>query len=693
MIEIKKLIDTGDPFQQVVRLGTINSKTLGHLPEGAFREYAKKGCIYCAIENETVLGYILFAAVKSKRTLRIIHLCVGKQHRGKGIAIALLNRLKLDHSISFKGISLSCRQDYSRANEFWKEYGFKPKDQIRSRSKEEKYLIKWFYDFGNNDLFSIQDVPNSKTTALLDANIIIKLRELEPTDNTGSKYLLADWLVDDVDYYYAQEIFNEFQRDQDASRAAQSRSFLNKFYEAHFKPDENDEIFTELNNNISGESVNDQSDKRQLSECIAAGIEYFITTDSKILSNENYIFEIFGIQVMSPTDFIILKDEDNNKSAYSATRLSGVNYQYCRLRAGTIETLLTCFLRPEHGERKHNLRDLLTSLASNIDTCEVRTVHDKSNHLLGIWAAKQQLSHLEINVLRTNNTKLGATLFKQLAVEIIDFSRKVGLQKILINDPFLTPIEKETLDSLGFLQNDDGLVKLAIEGITTSDFILHQADVFNHLPTSRKQLIKNGAFAHDELLKFEIERMLWPAKFEDLDLPVYIIPIKPYWASQLFDYHIAASDLFGAKPTIAWNRENVYYRSVKPIEEKFPARILWYVSSSSNSLSERTSAIVATSYLDEVHCGPAKELFRKFKHYGVYEWKNILDLAKGDPSLIIKTLKFSDTEVFPKPIKLRTVHKVLEAKGQSKNTFASPVKTSTPIFLELYKIGTKLSNG
>ncbi len=689
---IERIKESGDLFQQVVRLGTKNSKTLGHFPEGAFREYAKKGNIYCAIDENQVLGYLLFAAVQTKRTLRVIHLCVNINYRGTGVALALLNKLKFDHALNFKGISLSCRKDYVRANEFWKNYGFKPKDTVRSRSKTENYLIKWFYDFGNTDLFSILDVPYNKTTALLDANIIIKLREHKTSDKTGSKYLLADWLVDDVDYYYAQEIYNEFLRDGNSERATQSRKFLQNFYEAKFKPEENERILSKINQVIKGTSENDQSDKLQLSECITAGIDYFITTDTKILSHENYLFEEFGVRVLRPADFIILKDEDSNKSAYNSTRLSGVNYQYCRLKSGDIDKILSHFLRIKNGERRHQLRDLLTSLGGDIPNSHIKTVVDKSENLLAIWGAKNKDHYLEVCIIRTTTTKISATLFKQLAAEVIAYSKEKNFNKTLISERFLNPIEIETLDSLGFVKTDEGWMKLAIHKIGVSSEILRDKNIFNHLPTSRKKLIQNGAFAQDDLLKLEIERILWPVKFEDNKIPIYVIPIKPYWASQLFDHHLAADDLFGAKASLAWNRENVYYRSIMPIMEECPARILWYSSASDKFLRTRTSSIVATSYLDEVHIGSAKDLFRKFKHYGIYEWSHILDLAKGDPSSEIKALKFSDTEVFDKPIPLKVIHEILRVNGQSKNTFASPVKISVAAFLNIYSIGTELSH-
>ena len=74
-----------------------------------------------------------------------------------------------------------------------------------------------------------------------------------------------------------------------------------------------------------------------------------------------------------------------------------------------------------------------------------------------------------------------------------------------------------------------------------------------------------------------LERMLWPVKIVETDVPCFIVPIKPRWAKYLFDEHMASQDLFGASDLI-FNAELVFYRSKRPGGLTAPARILWYVS-------------------------------------------------------------------------------------------------------------------
>lgn len=183
---------------------------------------------------------------------------------------------------------------------------------------------------------------------------------------------------------------------------------------------------------------------------------------------------------------------------------------------------------------------------------------------------------------------------------------------------------------------------------------------------------------------YDLERKLYPLKFQDLDIPCYIIPIKPYWASQLFDNYSSIQLLFGAESQKIWNRENVYYRHIKPINEKYPARILWYVSTDKGY--ERQKSIVACSYLDDVIVDKVKSQFRAFKRFGIYNWGNVYDLAGNDINNEIKALRFSDTEVFRNVITFPKISSIFLSNDRKRNTFASPVEIEKEIFFKIYEL-------
>ena len=117
-----------------------------------------------------------------------------------------------------------------------------------------------------------------------------------------------------------------------------------------------------------------------------------------------------------------------------------------------------------------------------------------------------------------------------------------------------------------------------------------------------------------------------------------------------------------------------------------PARILWYVSGSDKSCS-RSKSIVGSSYLTEVRTGKPKELFRLYKHYGIYEWKHVYELCDKNIENNIRALKFCHTEIFEKPVSYAEVQKVLVKHRRKRNTFASPVLVSESIYFDIYQLG------
>jgi hypothetical protein len=181
-----------------------------------------------------------------------------------------------------------------------------------------------------------------------------------------------------------------------------------------------------------------------------------------------------------------------------------------------------------------------------------------------------------------------------------------------------------------------------------------------------------------------LEEVFWPAKIADTDVPTYLIPIKPVWALHLFDEGLASEDLWGADPTRHFNIENVYYRSATPIRMAPGSRLLWYVSSGGGS--KRVSQIRACSRLIETEVGPAKDLFRKYKRLGIYEWDNLMKMTGNDPKSDIMALRFYQTEYFRSPIDLKDFS-IYGINGQP----FSPKFVSNDQFMKIYRYGLQLN--
>jgi len=682
MIRYQSIKSSDDYFNQVVLLGNKNSKTLGMLPKGALKQYAEKDLIIAAVQHNKVLGYILFAITQRNSRIRIIHLCISELSRKSGIATSLLDTLKDRYLNSVRGMILSCREDYRIANQFWKKYGFKPMTRVRSRAKAERYLKKWWFDFGHHDLFTIANSNSEKAKVLLDTSIIVKLRDDNQDEVTGSKFLLDDWIVDEVDYYYASEIYNEIDRDDDTDRADLTKRFITGFKKTLVNPTEVKSIFSELLEIVKGSSKNDLSDKKQIAECISGGLDYFITTDNNLLDHEAQLYDKYKIYVLSPTEFILMIDKLVNSLNYNSARLAGANYEYRNPNSADIKNIIEAFLHKAEGEKKSEFRECLTKHVGDVVSSRLKIVQDKESYK-GLWFAQLTDGAVKVKLLRTTKDKLSNPLFNQLLNNILTLAVDLDKREIIVEEKFLNPNQLSILEHYGFNQRDKAWHKLIFNTITSSRELVNIAKNENELEYLEKIQTKLNNSSGMELIHL-VERKLWPLKFDNIDIPTYIVPIKPYWASQLFDHIAASSTMFGSQPHLVWNRENIYYRSVNPVSESNPARILWYVSNSKSG-NIRNKSIVACSYLDDVVIDEAKKLFKQYKAYGIYEWADIYKLAKKDIRHPIKALRFSDTEVFSNPIKLDRINEILTAHGRRENTFPSPLEVTNAIFIAIYK--------
>ena len=156
----------------------------------------------------------------------------------------------------------------------------------------------------------------------------------------------------------------------------------------------------------------------------------------------------------------------------------------------------------------------------------------------------------------------------------------------------------------------------------------------------------------------------------------------------LFDEAIARGTLFGAEPELVLSSENAYYRhAINPASIPAPARILWYVSH--QEFEPHSKQIRACSLLEEVSVGRPKNLYRRFRRLGVYEWSDVIGLADNDENRDVMVLRFSHTELLTSPIPWADLQKMLEQEEGRRLLIQSPTRISTSCFLRLYELGIK----
>ena len=228
---IARLTPSSPHMAEVLELGNRNSKTLGFLPEGAYRQHASDGKILIAVgPNGQVLGYLLYSINRRQMLAYIVHLCVKKNHRRKGIARILIDELKRI-SLEYTGIRARCRRSY-KLDGFWQELGFVAAGEREGRGKSKELITIWWYDHGHPTLFTQAWEKNSqsKTKIVVDANVFYDLSKAPDADSIESHSLLADWLGESVVLCLTNEIFNEIIRHPDRAMRRKHRIQVRSFH-------------------------------------------------------------------------------------------------------------------------------------------------------------------------------------------------------------------------------------------------------------------------------------------------------------------------------------------------------------------------------------------------------------------------------------------------------------------------------
>ncbi len=179
-----------------------------------------------------------------------------------------------------------------------------------------------------------------------------------------------------------------------------------------------------------------------------------------------------------------------------------------------------------------------------------------------------------------------------------------------------------------------------------------------------------------------LERRLWPLKITGGELPTFMVSIHPVWAEQLFDTTLAAATLLARRLDLGLSREHVYYRGPGWSGGiAHPARILWYVKG--GTPGHPVGHLRATSQLAEVVVGRPRTLYQRFARLGIWTEQQVCEAANAKDNVM--ALRFTDTEVFERPLDLTTLSQTYESVAETFRAPQSPQQVSEHMFCLLYR--------
>lgn len=675
-------------LDEVRTLGDKNSRYLGFLPSSVFDEFASRRRILAAVVDGEVVGYVAFSP--HRRLVKLVHLCVAEDFRGRGIAAHLLSRLSADYADS-DGLTAHCRIDFP-ANTAWPKLGFVPVMERSGRSKRGSTLRVWIRRHNNPTLFSAgaPDLPR----VVLDACVAFDLQDPESPKTRESKAILADWLADDFELCVTEELSHEINRNPDQSERKRRWEFASSFECVYHDRAQYADVRNDLEDSFPHlHSGSSESDLNQIAMAIAGEAQFFVTRDERLLAMGDEVTRRWGLLIVRPSELVSQSYEQRREGLYRPGRLAGTQITEARARVGELPSLITVFLAHGSGESKSGFNRIIREAAANPQNWEIQLFRGAAGDPVGLLVIDRAVEGLsQVRLIRVARKRGSDLVARHLLWHAVIRSSESGAKTILVRDQHAPRTLRPAFEPLGFQHGREGWAKVIAGGLWAPQALARDLAGLSfpgqdmEVPSRIAAVAEGFPQNPSPNSQLDLELAIWPGKIRAQSLPTFLVPIRAHWASQLFEERIAGNDLFGASPGLILNTENVYYRAARGPGLDAPARVLWYVSQATGI--PHSKQVAGCSYVREVVVGSATDVFSAFDRLGVYTWKDVLAVAGGTPSGSVMAFRFSHTELFPHPIPFDILGATVRECSNTRLTVRGPRELSPECFDMLYKLGT-----
>lgn len=682
-----------DELHGVKLIYRLNKRELGFLPDGAFQERLQRRQILVAVQDEKIVGYVLFA-VNQKTEVRIAHMAIASDHRGNGISRKLIDKIRGDFATHSR-IRLNCRSDFSASN-VWPRLGFVAGKRIPGKKLGGSELIVFTLQLNDMPLFELQSDVFELPVIACDANVCIDILYADRPRHENACGLLADWLIDEASLAVTEEILNDLNRQNEPLRSEMLSSIRLSW--SMIVPDNSciDQHVQSIRS-ILGDPKDPSgvSDQRHLAIAASRNVIAFATYDGELLRAAPEILALTGLRVQRPSEIISEIDSAIRSSIYQYRELrnSGVE----RYRVKSIKEIeLSEFVNSRVGETQRILYGRIDGALSLPDRFEINQIRDAAGRSLAIILLESLGPHLNIiHNFRVANrlagTRLGNVIAELIAHQPIGTTVSSEYRMIKMANTVAEPSLALACLRRGFQCFGGDYFKLHLPGFwqkTQLEVTINKLVTEYGLPASIRstilKLIENACLGSIASIR-QLEALIHPGKISFGELPSYIVPIQPEWAQELFEFRIWNRPLLPMDTKLVINPDSVYYKRPKNSPNGDVARILWYVSGDKN---RGGGCIRACSVMTNGVTGTVKDLYREYQRLGVFEWRHLIHhFEKPDADAF--AMEFTNTELLPNTISLDEVNAILIENGMKRQQFVSAVKISQIAFEAIYKLALK----
>ena len=417
-----------------------------------------------------------------------------------------------------------------------------------------------------------------------------------------------------------------------------------------------------------------------------------------MLDNAHEILAQTGLRVQRPSEIIAEIDSVIRSDLYQYRELQNTGVERHRVsKIGDIDIeRFTNYRLGETVKQFTSLLDGALSLPTKFEIQHLRDSRKQSLALVVVESADDKVRAIKrIRIAKKlAGTRLGNVLTEMIACQPLGAATSSSRLLIQLDDPCVEPFMQAKMQRRGFLSSKNKIWRVALPGIWNRDSLTECLNAFvadHGLPiecaNNLLELAERCESEGSAQLASELECFIMPGKINFGFLPTFVIPIEPVWAQELFDHRIWRYPLLEMDTKLVLNPDSVYYKKPRNSPKGNFCRILWYVSGPAKKGGNR---ITACSVMTKGVHGIVKDLFREYRRLGVFEWKHLMNHFKS-PTAEAFAIEFTNTELFPNPIRLDDVNNILVKAGMKRQLFPSALEINPVAFQELYRLATKES--
>jgi predicted nucleic acid-binding protein/GNAT superfamily N-acetyltransferase len=668
--------ETKPYLDQVRAAADAHRNSLGFLAASVYTEFARNSCLYVLVDKSnsetTYSGHLLFT--QRYPIARVVQMFTSSQYRRNGLAARILNHFKEELTIAgFTSIYASVAEDLVEANIFWEKQGFYIQTVKDGGKTRKRKIICRCHELQTPQLIPSSGISThnplglkSPSTAidslfLLDLNVLFDLTGPRRERHKDAVSLFQAERLNICKLAVSNEIREELHRTAAPGKLDPMEGFIDILPSFPLKKfDGRDPRLLKLASIVFPEknelSANDKSDLCHIATAAQHGLSGLITNDSTVLEAGPKIKVEFGIEILSPTAFLL--------TSLTSSETSFEGNGHPQLTLSEIED-------PQFSE-VHAFLNKLGISPSAIATKWLPTgANSRVSPGFAVWMGEGLIGYItwSVNAIESiiraraavdTSNPAANDAARILLTYLVEQIPQQGPQRIDLDFPSFQPIIREFAISLGFRGelNEGGLYKIVLGGVVTEASWSHyQAQLLtnsgiklpDHMPKYQHAEQQIPVATPDGNRRYitltELETLLSPALFCLPGRPAVITPIQRSYAEPLLGHSTQGSLL--PSPRVSLFQDRHYISASKTLHHfQRGTLILFYESSKGHG----RCAIVAIARVHQAYLRQCEELNSDdLEHSVLPTTTHVAAIGKNKTRTITV---FDNIFILPRPVSL-----------------------------------------